>query len=374
MSGFEWNWAVPGITAGQYEDFVTATLTSNPAYYSLRRPLDEQLRERADRVVIWLGGNDFRENYGRLYDGDDSDSLIDGLIDDLGRVIDYVKGRDSRLQIVLANIPDLGAAPSKKAAHPDSQKRARVTAATEIANARIAVLAAQKGVVVADVYTQTARLVRDEPTYFGAIQIINEEHPDNNPRYHFTRDGLHPNTASQIEIARIIIRAFNQGYGAGIRNINDAEALNLLGLDPLEPYRQWIAGFDAPKINFKADTDGDGLVQLVEYAFGLNPSVPDADQLPVTVGGPVPGISGDVSVSYRPDPARSRHARVKVQYLVNGTSWRNIPAENLVANDDGSFVAVIPNTDRPVVAKRLKVSIVPPSGSTTTIAVALPFE
>ena len=81
FSGYEFNWAVPGVDAAQYEDFVTSTALSNPVYYFLRQPLDEQLQNRIGRVVIWLGGNDFRANYGAIYDGGSSGPLIDGLIE-----------------------------------------------------------------------------------------------------------------------------------------------------------------------------------------------------------------------------------------------------------------------------------------------------
>ena len=119
LSGYEYNWGVPGVDAGQYEDFVTSSNFSNPFYFAARQPLEDQLSDTAERVVIWLGGNDFRGNYGPLYDGQDSTSFVNGLIDDLSKVIDFVKGQNSTAQIVIVNLPDLGATPSKRTAHPD---------------------------------------------------------------------------------------------------------------------------------------------------------------------------------------------------------------------------------------------------------------
>ena len=373
LSGYELNWAVPGIDAGQYEDFVTSSVLSNPAYFVARQPLEDQLKNRAERVVVWLGGNDFRAIYGTLYDGASSDNLIAGLIDDLGKILDFVKKKSPGAQIVVVTVPDLGATPSKKTAHPDPQKRALVTAATIAANAAIVKLAAKKGVVVADAYQQTARLVQDLPTYFGAVKMINDKDADNDPHYAFTRDGLHPNTPLQIRIARTIIAAFNQNFAAGIPRITDAEALAFLHLDPNEPYRQWIAGYNVAKPGFLKDPDADGLTNLVEYAFALNPSQPDANQLPVSLGGPVPGVTGDISITYTPDPKRVRHVRVKAQFSTDQLAWSNIPADHLIAHPDGSFTAVIPPTSGPIF-KRLKVAIIPPGGSTANIVsvVALP--
>ena len=54
------------------------------------------------------------------------------------KYLDYLQTQRADLQIVVALVPDLGASPSKKAAHPDPLKRALVTEATIAANARIA--------------------------------------------------------------------------------------------------------------------------------------------------------------------------------------------------------------------------------------------
>ena len=49
--------SVPGVLAGQYEDFLTSSFFSNPLYYGFRQPLEDQLENQIGRVVIWLGGN-----------------------------------------------------------------------------------------------------------------------------------------------------------------------------------------------------------------------------------------------------------------------------------------------------------------------------
>ena len=364
LSGYEYNWGVPGVDAGQYEEFVTSSLFSNPLFYAARLPLEDQLANKAQRVVVWLGGNDFRGNYGSLYDGGDSASFVAGLVGNIGKIIDFVRSQNGNAQIVVGNVPDLGATPGKKAAHPDPVKRARVTAVTEEVNRRLDQLAADKRVVIADAYAATAALVRDEPFYFGGVRIVNAKDADNNPRYAFVRDGLHPNTALQVINARAIIRAFNRGYGAGISNITDAEALELLGVDPDQPFFDWLARAGISDKSFQADSDNDGLPQLAEYAFGLDPKLADANRLPVKVGGPLPGISGDVSVRYAPRMARARYVTVRVQYSADGIAWSGLPAARMLANADGSFTAVIPPTTGPV-HLRLRVVTIPPYGSAT---------
>ena len=362
LSGYEFNWAVPGIDASQYEDFVSSSIFSNPLYYAARQPLEDQLSGKAQRVVIWLGGNDFRAIYGPLYDGRPSSSFVNGLIDDLGKIIDFVKEQRAGAQIVVCSVPDLGATPTKKAAHPDPAKRARVTAVTETVNQRLAQLAADKKVIVADTYAQTAALVKNEPLYFGGVQILNDKNADNHPRFAFARDGLHPNTALQVINTRAIIRAFNRGYNAGIPNITDIEALELMGIDPDQPFLDWLGRLGITNKSFQADSDNDGLTQLAEFAFGLNPTIADAARLPVKVGGGVSGFTGNVSVRFTPRANRSRYVAVRVQYSADGVVWNALSASRLLANADGSFTGVIPPTSAPLHI-RLRVITIPPSGS-----------
>jgi len=374
FSGYAMNWGVPGVNASLYEDFVTSSVSENAAYFALRRPLENQLENTAERVVIWLGTNDFRANYGAIYDGGDPSTLINGLLDDLERVVNFVQDQNSDLQIVLVNIPDIGATPSRKAAHPDPAKRALVTAAIQTANSRIAELASDKGIAVADVAVHTTRLINGTPIYFGAVQMIDDENADNDPHYLFTRDGLHPNTALQILIARSIIKAFNTGYGAGIRQISDAEALRLLGINPREPYIQWIEPFNVKASGPLKDPDGDGMTNLVEYTFHLNPSLSDSGSLPATRGGPVPGVTGDVSVTYFPDPARDVHTDVLVQYSLDGKKWKKVPSDHVIDNGDSSFTAVVPPQGSTNIFTRLRVSLLPAPGSQVTIASVVPVQ
>ena len=115
------------------------------------------------------------------------------------------------------------------------------------------------------------------------------------------------------------------------------------------------------------DADGDGLTNLVEYAFALNPSVADAASLPASRGGPVVGFTGDVSVTYTPDASRFRHVEVRPQYSSDGNTWKRVPLDRVVDNGDGSFTAAVPPAGANVFT-RLKVLTKPPKGSTATVA------
>jgi len=210
FSGYEFNFAIPGFKASQYEDIVNSSIFSNPQYLLFQSTLRGVLRNEADRAVIWLGGNEFRANYGFLYEGGDPQPIINTLVHDLNEIIDFVRNQSSTVQIVVATIPDLGATPSKQSAHPNPDNRLRVTDATQRANEAIAASAKLKGAAVADEFVQTERLTHGESIHLAGVEIINGADPDNNPRYQFVRDGLHPNTRLQIEIARVIIDALQR--------------------------------------------------------------------------------------------------------------------------------------------------------------------
>ncbi len=368
LTGFEYNWGIPGIEAGQYEDFVTSSAWSSFAYYLLRQPLEDQLKNKAQRVVIWLGTNEFRANYGRLYDGANPQSLIDGLLDDLTRITDFVRKKNSKLQIVVATIPDVGASPSKREAHPDPVRRARVTAAITEANRRIALLAAKKGAGLADTFDRTARLIRGEPLYFGAVEIIDDLDEDNDPHYAFTRDGLHPNTPLQIENARAIVRAFNTKFKAGLPAITDAQALALLGINANEPYYDWLASFGLTDKLFNTDEDGDALPRLFEFAFGLDPTVTETS--PVALFPSVDHL-GELRVEYAPVRDRGRYAKVQPQWSADRVVWHDLAATRVTTNAGVVSATFLASEGA---FHRLKLSTISPSGSTVSVFAAAPLE
>jgi hypothetical protein len=353
FSGYEYNFGVPGFRAAQFEDVVNSSLFSNPQHLLFRAALRDALRNDAEWVVIWLGANEFRANYGYLAEGGDAASLIRNLIADLEEVIDFARQQGAGLKIVLANIPDLGAAPAKRRDHPNPAQRALATGATRQANAAIATLAASKGIPVADVYAQSERLLGAGPTFFGAVDIINDLHPDNHPRHHFTRDGLHPNTPSQIEIARVIIETFNNSFLAGITNISNLEALEFLGIRPDQPYFDWIGQFQTSHPGLEDDPDGDGLPNIVEMALGLDPTLPDENPIVPTMA------PGQLSVTFLPDSRRGRFLRFVVQHSVDLHAWSDLPMGDLTVNPDQSMTASIPVTNGHKFL-RIGVALIPP--------------
>lgn len=400
LSGYERNWAVPGATAAVYEEFFTTSFNSNPLFYGFRVPLDGQIRTGTKRVVVWLGTNDLRAKYGAIakaYLPATRDGIVNplkaGLIDDLRRIIQRIKMLNSKIEIVVVNLPDLGAAPKIKAEfidHADDPQvpnepnpsdpsapyetvvqKSFVTAATESINTAIAALATEEEVALADVYSITKSLIADTPFYYGAIKFNNDAAENNDQHSLFTRDEFHPNTALQIQIARAIVKAFNLEYDTLIPQITQAEALKALKIRPREPYELWIAQIEnmvsapADRALLK-DPDTDGMTNLMEYTFNTVPGHSNAGDFPFSVHGPVSGISGDKSVKYRAAPSRPE-IDIAVQRKV-GKKWLRVPDDHVIKNADGTARVVIPPSEEINPPFRIKVTMIPPQGSLNTIS------
>jgi lysophospholipase L1-like esterase len=352
FTGYEYNFAIPGFEASQFEQIVNSSVFSDPGYLPYKLRIAGVLQAEADAAVVWLGGNEFRANYGYLYDGNDPLPLVNALSSDLAQVIDFVRGEKPGIKLVVVNLPDLGATPDKQAAHPDPLKRANVTAATLLANQAIANLAGARGIPVADVFADTYKLVAGETVWLGPVNLYPGLHLENHPRYQFTRDGLHPNTCLQAIIAARILETFNQAYATGIPAITPGEVLNLIGVDPMQPYLDWASTNSLTAVGLGDDSDLDDLVNIAEFLFGLNPNASspsplmiDASTLPVTA-------------SYHPDPDRERLVEVWVEWSTRLVSWEAVPAGNLSTNLQGVVtVALLPGHESRFV--RLQLSVRP---------------
>ncbi len=336
FSGYELNFSVPGFTAGQFEQVVNSSIFNDPQLLPYRQQLAGALQDRADAVVIWLGANELRANYGFLYDGNDPGPLINGLVADLAAVIDFVRAQKPAIKLVVVNLPDLGATPTKQADHPDPTKRAKATAATVAANEAIAVLAASRGVPVANIFPDTYRLVLGETVWIGPVNLFPGREADNHPRYQFTRDGLHPNTCLQSIIARKIVDALNAGYAAAIPVITDGEILELIGIDPMQTYFDWVA---ANSLTYDAagdDGDGDGLINLAEFIFDLEPHSRSTGPVSIVGAGPAP------VVRFQPHPDRLRLVNVMAEWGTTLGSWAPVPSGNVAVALSGEVTITLP--------------------------------
>ncbi len=358
-SGYEYDWATPGVTAADVRYRWSSTdlgnwLTFYPIY---NNTLQNHLQNRAEAVSILLGANDFNDAYGAIANGADPSGLIGRVTSDIQWVINRVQSAKSTLPIVLVSIPDLGATPDVRASVPDPAKRAIVAAAIERVNSNLQAMAVAEGIAFADIYPVTRDLVQGQTLYFGAVDLIYASDPDNNPRFLFCRDGFHPNTCAQAKMANVILGALNQRYGFGFAPILNSEALALLGINPDQPYLDWIAGFGVSRRGMGDDAESDGAENLLEYAlFGGDPSRPGGHA-------PLEGVLGDgpdgpvLTLTFRPDPAHARHVRITAESSRDMMAWE--PVGDLSQNPDGSWTAVIAAAPAPAFL-RLRVRVIPP--------------
>lgn len=331
FTGYKYNFAIPGFTAAQYEDIVNSSLFSNPQYWLQRTALRDELAD-AEACVVWVGANEIRADYRFLCEGGNPTNIIKGLRRDVAEILDFVRDAAPSIKVLLVNLPDLGAAPSKQAENPDPEKRRRASAAIALANQSIAEIAAAREVPVADAFESTRRVVEGECLQFGGVTIRCASDADNDPRYAFTREGLHPNTALQIEIGRLIVSELNDAYGAGIPAISDAEALSLLGLSPQIAYEEWAAQHGLQSPAYGEDPDQDGLPNIAEFVFGCAPK--ERSECPVSFA-----ISGEsVIASYSPVPDRTGLVTFTPMVSTNLKDWAVVSPDQLTVGINGRVI------------------------------------
>lgn len=350
---YEHNWAIPTFTARAYRDNLTGTGASDLIWQGLI----EADFDRVDTVVVFLGGNDFDSVYGSIYGGDTAvtNAMVAGLTDDLKAIVNYVRGEAAGLEIVLANVPHVGATPEVKGDHPtDPVKTGRVTDALAAINGELAAFAAAEGIAYADVAALTLDLIEPATYCIGGVEFFNAGSDSGEVEFLWLGGQLsqnfHPNTNGQALVANAIVAALNETYGAGIAPLSNREILEaLLGLDADLPFADWAfafglgAGQDGPG----DDPECDGLVSLVEFAFDLSPLVPDAHLLPA------PEVAaGELRLTYRPRDQSCTYVRIVPEHSADLSAWSEVPPAGVGDNGDGTWTA---STAQPHLRLRVEV-------------------
>lgn len=305
------NWAIPGLRIHELWKFMNrdATLDSiiDPSladlldYTDFRESkdfavsdLEDQIRNTAERVVIFIGGNDVRGVYPAIYNQDKPGDFVQKFMWNATRIVDRVLELNPDVQVVLVNVPHVGITPMVKSKWPtDPVKTRRVTRVLFDLNQQLENLARSRDIGYADVYTSTLPMLYRAPFCIHGIAFANDGSKSGNADHVWLNGPLsanfHPNTNLQAVIANHIIDAFNVRYDTRIAPLSATEILvGLLGKEPNEvdmSFAKWMSGYGKGGLPRSDDSDGDGVTASVEFATGLNPGLEDSDQIASVVRG-----------------------------------------------------------------------------------------
>ncbi|MCW1884587.1 SGNH/GDSL hydrolase family protein [Luteolibacter flavescens] len=301
------NWAIPGLKVDQLRRFVsgdatvTDLLAEDPDFASLSlalsfsdfnentdfnvTDLEAQIANTAERLTFFIGGNDINGVYGTIYNGGSPGTFVDDFIADSAFILDWVLDINPGIQIVVVNVPHVGITPDVKASYPThATKTPLVTNVLADLNARLAGLAAERGLGYADIFTPTLPLLGTAPFCIQGLPFTNSGSTTGDLNYVWLNGpvsaNFHPNTNAQAVIANTIVDAFNRHYGTGIAPLTATEILGgLLGKSATAidmTYTTWISNYGLPAASSDADSDGDGIANGVEFALGLDPTFHDS--------------------------------------------------------------------------------------------------
>jgi lysophospholipase L1-like esterase len=334
----QYNWALPGLRIEELRSFLAGTTTfrslvsadpdlalllslSNLNQDTAFRlsDLQNQIQTTADRLVLFIGGNDVRGVYGDIYNNNAPGTFVADFLADAAEILDRVLALNPDIQIVVVNVPHIGITPDIKSGYPtDPVKTGHVTAVLRELNSGLAALARERDLGYADVFTPTLSMLGTGPLAIHGIPFINDGSTTGNLDYVWLNGeysaNFHPNTNGQALIANEIIDAFNTRYATGIAPLSATEILSgLHGKSAAQidmPFATWMSAYGLTGLSPVDDTDGDGTPASVEFALGLNPTLRDAWKVSSQVTGAAElelayPIRLPVSVRYSLAPAYS---------------------------------------------------------------------
>lgn len=337
--GYKSNFGVPGYTTSSWIDILHQSsynpFTDNAQeflWYRSRTALIDQLKA-VDCVVVFLGGNDIREEYGGIVRDELPQSFYDGILNRIGEIHSFVRSRHASLPIILCTIPDVGATPKLGASYGVSQTAAARPRIAALNQSLIDFAAAKSRTRVARIDRLTDRIFDQHPFHLNGTIITVEGLPENPPDHLFCRDDFHPSTVGQALIANEIFTAINKLAGTSIPLFSDREILrDILLLNPDQPYLDWLATEHPAATGMADDPDGDGIPNLVEMALATDPREFSA---PFS-GTWRPGSS----LTWSPDSIAARYIELIAQESTDLVTWKPVPAARLAGSSASPEPAV----------------------------------
>ena len=335
-AGHEWNFGVPGFTTRNWVNLLSGNPNSDPLapLYSLTKNKLEDEVWSVDAVVILIGANDLKQDYDSIFNNTAPANFFPALLDRLNTIYAWVNTSrgNARPKIVVCTIPDVGATPQISNTYNTPAKKVATRAKIAAFNQSIITWAAGKNFppTVARIDLLTDRIFDQVPFQINGTVFTLSGSKENPPTQVFCKDGFHASTVAQAYIANEIIGALNIATGRSITKFTDKEILkNVLGLNPDQPYLDWIAAAGLSGSAMDADPDRDGLSNLTEYLLGTSPK---------TFGNPLTGsFAPGSSLSWTPSAVGLRFGTLTAEESTDLSTWTPVPPERLTAGTDGKI-------------------------------------
>ncbi|MDB6070671.1 MAG: Phospholipase/lecithinase/hemolysin [Verrucomicrobiales bacterium] len=390
LTGHEFNWAKPGGTAREFRNFLRQTPDAEAevrassggdaawAMYPSWRSTFTGYVPQSQRLVVFFGGNDLalcnsdpeanpevngspvQVDYERMYAGtygaaSDPERMRTSIRSNVKSILQWF--RDTRPgpngtviparftgPMILCAVPHVGCTPKLQAeAGTDPAKTAVITQMIETLNVELRDFAASKDVGFADVYAVTKRILDPAPFEIGGVTFQKAADPDCHPRYLFSGDGFHPNTAAQAKIAQVVADAFLTKYpneSGDLQRVSDREIVSgVLGLPKDTGYSEWLTAEAVPsgQRGPLGDPDGDGVANVMEYALdGRSAATFESGELFTVVRQPHDSGVGEVLVVlWKPRFEENAYCDLVPQLSSGLSDWEDIPPEAVVKSGNG---------------------------------------
>jgi GDSL-like Lipase/Acylhydrolase family len=397
LTGHEYNWARPGGTAREFRNFLRqdaaaqAEITAGNGasfwnFFPTWRTTFTNYTGTADKVVIFFGGNDLalgnsepstnpsyngrpkQVDYESIYAGTFGEASNPDLLETsirknilsimqwfrVPRTVGGVEVVRFTGPMILCGVPHVGATPKvQQDAGTDPVRTLVLTQMIERLNVDLRNVAAMMDIGFADVYPITKQILDPGVFRIGGVAFRKEADNDCRPRYLFSGDGFHPNTAVHAKVAQVVADAFRAKYldlVPTLPRLTDREIITeVLGLPGDIGYVEWMAaaGVPAAQRGPLSDPDKDGIPNAMEYALaGRTPD--EAEQSPPFLIGVEPAADGPgqvLVVTWRPRYAENAYCDLVPQVSAGLRSWQAVSPEEVATLANGSRRVSLPMGD-----------------------------
>jgi hypothetical protein len=342
-AGHEWNFGIPGMTTRNWFILINTDDPFDPPsgeplgfdYYDTRRKLIDELYA-VEAVVILLGANDLKQEYNDLFNDTEAANFSNGVRNRIAGIHDWVRIYRPNVPVVVCTLPDVGATPQISGTYNDPVKQASTRAKIAALNQSILTWAAGKTrpPAIARIDHLTDRIFDQQPFHLNGTVFTLPGDPENPPTRVFCRDGFHAATMAQALIANEILGALEAATGRDLTPFSNREILrNLLGLNPDQPYLDWIAAAGLGGSGMDEDPDQDGFPNLAEYLLDS----PPGSFSPPLAGSFAPGKW----LAWQPSANALRFGNLTAEESADLTEWTPVPAGRTTVSPGGT-VSVTP--------------------------------